>query len=280
MKNSITQELNLIELVERMRKTSLEKNKINKDVIYKCNICKDVGLVLKDEVTNTYTDCICKSKNKINNLWENFGVKIDEIKLLKDYEEYNEETKNAKRKAVKYIKSFNEKNTFWFCLFGASGSGKTHICKAIGKALINKNVPVVYISYIEAIRKLKSLALDESNYLKLITKYKKARVLIIDDLFKEKIRNGKIYGQINEADLKQIYIILNYRYQNNLATVISTECTPKLLFELDEALAGRILEKCGKQFGQIFTYESNYRIKSWNRYKTREQETEYEKIEN
>ncbi|CAI3652424.1 hypothetical protein CNEO4_2120001 [Clostridium neonatale] len=63
--------------------------------------------------------------------------------------------------------------------------------------------------------------------------------------------------------MKHIYPIINFRYTNKLPTLISTECTPNMLMNLDEALAGRILEMCGKKFGNVFDEECNYRLKEF-----------------
>lgn len=147
--------------------------------------------------------------------------------------------------------------------YGAEWSRKTHIITAIGKALLDKKIPVVYMPYLEVIRELKSCSMDLEYYEKLINKYKRARVVIIDDLFKDKIRQGNLIGDLKESDMKHIYPILNYRYLNYLPTLISTECTPQLLIKLDEALAGRILECCGKRFGVVFKNDCNYRLKQF-----------------
>lgn len=265
---STTQKSSLINMDSIIARIKAAENKRAKDELiesnYRCNICKDTGLVLKNAETNTYTDCECRNKEKINNLWKKFGVNIDDIKLIRDYETYNDETKRAKAKAVDYLKNFDETKNNWFCLMGTPGGGKTHLVKAMGKALIDKNISVVYMAYIEAIRQLKSFANDEEYYIRVVAKYTEAPVLIIDDLFKDKVSKGSLTGRLTEADLKHVYTIINYRYQNNLPTIISTECTPQLLCELDEALAGRILEKATKKFGQVFTGGSNYRIREWS----------------
>ena len=51
----------------------------------------------------------------------------------------------------------------------------------------------------------------------------KAKVLIIDDLFKDKLRNGELVGELKEADIKHLYPILNYRYFNNLPTLVKAQ---------------------------------------------------------
>lgn len=112
-------------------------------------------------------------------------------------------------------------------------------------------------------RELKACAMDEEYYNKTIEKYKRAKVLIIDDLFKDKVKKGKLIGELKEPDIKHIYPIINYRYYNYLPTLISTECTPIMLLDLDEALGGRILECCGKRFGTVFKSDCNYRLKKY-----------------
>lgn len=230
---------------------------------YKCNKCHDTGFIEYDGV---WRRCECYELDYAKRLWSNYGVNPKDIKMLKEYEPYNDITKQAREKAIDYIKSFNDiekhrENNF--CLMGQSGAGKTHIITAIGKALLDKKISVVYMPYLEAIRELKSCSMDLEYYEKLINKYKRARVLIFDDLFKDKIRQGNLIGDLKESDMKHIYPILNYRYLNYLPTLISTECTPQLLIKLDEALAGRILECCGKRFGVVFKNDCNYRLKQF-----------------
>lgn len=231
--------------------------------VYKCNKCKDTGFI---EYKGVWRRCECYELDYAKRLWKNFGIDPREIKMLREYEPYNDQTKQAKNKAIDYIKSFEiveKERVNSFCLMGQSGAGKTHIITSIGKVLLDKKVPVVYMPYLEAIRELKSCSMDLENYERLISRYKGARVLIIDDLFKDKIRQGNLIGDLKESDMKHIYPILNYRYLNYLPTLISTECTPQHLIQLDEALAGRILECCGKKFGVVFKNHCNYRLKQF-----------------
>jgi DNA replication protein DnaC len=131
------------------------------------------------------------------------------------------------------------------------------------KSIIRAKNKVVYMPYLEAIRELKSNAMDDEYYNKLSNRYKRAEVLIIDDLFKDKVKKGKLTGEITPADMNHIYPILNVRYSNKMPTLISTECTPQMLMDLDEALGGRILESCGKRFGSVFDKECNYRLREF-----------------
>lgn len=228
---------------------------------YKCQECKDTGFI---QTEKGYKRCGCYEEDYIKRMWENFGVKQEDVKLLKDYTPYNEITKKAKQQAAEYITKFTEldKGTN-LVLMGQAGGGKTHIVLAIGKALLEKKIKVIYMPYLEAIRELKANAMDDEYYTKVIERYKRAEILIIDDLFKDKVKKGRLTAELTEADMRHIYPILNYRYSNKLPTLISTECTPQMLIELDEALAGRILERCGKMFGIVFNNQCNYRLRQF-----------------
>ncbi len=228
---------------------------------YKCSKCRDTGFI---QTEKGYLRCECYEQDYIKRIWENFGVKQEEIKLLKDYTPYNEVTQKAKEKAAEYIINYPklEKGTN-FVLMGQAGGGKTHIILAIGKALLERKMKVIYMPYLEAIRELKANAMDDEYYNKLINRYKLAEVLIIDDLFKDKVKKGRLIAELTETDMRHIYPILNYRYSNKIPTLISSECTPQMLIELDEALGGRILERCGKTYGIVFNSQCNYRLRQF-----------------
>lgn len=242
--------------------------------VYKCPICQDTGWI---ETGAGYRRCSCYKKNYAIRLWKSFGVNPSEVKKLSQYKGYDDMTKNAKNKAMAYIKNFENirftaENSFG--LFGQPGSGKSHIVIAIGAELLNRENPVqaVYMPYLEAMRELKSNVNDDEYYLKLMYRYQKAKVLIIDDLFKDKVKNGQLikdrYGNkayLNEADIKHIMPIINYRYLNHLPMVISSECSPNVLLDLDEALAGRILEPCGSNITIFKGAEYNYRMKKFKK---------------
>jgi len=235
----------------------------------KCSICKDTGMEPLGD--NLYRKCKCAEIEYLKRLWANFGVKDEDVKKLNDYKPFDDVTKMAKDKAVQYIKDFdalkgNRENSFG--LYGQSGSGKTHIIVAIGSALLNRvgsPVPVVYMPYVEAMKELKANTMDTEYYTKLVTRYQKTKLLIIDDLFKDKTRNGVLVGQLSEADLRHIYPIINYRYLNHLPIIFSTECNPNMLEELDEAIAGRILQTCGDNITIFSGKKYNYRMRKFEK---------------
>lgn len=234
----------------------------------KCTICKDSGMEHLGD--NIYRKCKCAEIDYLKRLWANFGVKDNDIKKLNDYKPFDDITKLVKAKAVNYIKEFDSlkgtrENSFG--LFGQSGAGKTHVIVSICSALLNRDknpVPTVYMPYVEAMRELKANTMDVEHYTKLITRYQRAKLLIIDDLFKDKTKNGTLVGQLSEADLRHIYPIINYRYLNHLPMIISTECTPNMLEELDEATGCRMLEACGDNIVIFSGKKYNYRMRKFD----------------
>lgn len=109
--------------------------------------------------------------------------------------------------------------------------------------------------YTEAIMGLKGDAKD-------FEKYKNAEVLVIDDLFKDKVRNGNIIADMTEIDMKHIYPLLNYRYQYDLITIVLIECNPEMLEQLDGALAGRIMERTENNMFIFYGDDYNYRLRN------------------
>lgn len=202
----------------------------------------------------------------MNNLWKKYGVDPKDVKKLNEYKPMDEVQKSARDKAINYITNFEEIKATrenGYGLFGQPGAGKTHIINAIGAALINKGIETIYMPYVEVMRELKANAMDDEYYINLSSRYQRAKVLIIDDLFKDKFKNGRLVGELKESDMKHIYPIINYRYLNYLPTLISTEATPNTLVNIDEALAGRILECCGDNITVFQGADYNYRMRKF-----------------
>ena len=89
---------------------------------------------------------------------------------------------------------------------------------------------------------IKQNILDCEVYNKYLNRYKNARVLLIDDLFK---------GNITPSDINIIFEIINYRYFNNKPIIVSTEKYKS---------GSRILEMCDKFNIEVRGKGLNYRI--------------------
>jgi DNA replication protein DnaC len=133
----------------------------------------------------------------------------------------------------------------WFYAGGQPGSGKTHICTAIAREALYR-YPLVYMMWETESKTLKSLVTDAGEYASAISRYKDCKVLYIDDLFKPTKDDFGNMRKPTAADVKLAFEIINYRYINQLPTIITSEWYINDLADIDEATASRIAERCGE----------------------------------
>lgn len=166
--------------------------------------------------------------------------------------------------AIDYCRNFDairdtEHNSIAF--LGQVGSGKTHLSIAIANYLMKQHVGVRYMQYREDIMKIKQSAVDEIAYTREINKYKNATVLLIDDLYKGAVYKNRMgYEAVNEADLRAMFEIINYRYLKKAPMIISSEYTVDQLLDFDEAISSRIIERCKGYIIELHGMELNYRL--------------------
>lgn len=223
---------------------------------YNCDICKDVEWTI-DHVSNTAKPCRCREVNHYKKVLESSG--ISEAFYGKSFENYDTrkgpaEIQRAKRTAQDYAMQFEEvrkqrNNSIAFV--GQVGAGKTHLAAAIANTLMHKGIGVLYINYRDSITYLKQNIVDEENYQTELGRYKRAGVLLIDDLYKGK----------RDKDDNIIYEIINHRYFNGLPMILTTEFDCETWLDYDEATGSRLLEMCK---GNIVSFEGaeNYRLRA------------------
>lgn len=227
---------------------------MHKTINYECEICKEGKGWIIDLETNTAKPCKCQEAKRYKDIIDNSGItEAFRQRTFDTYEPRNQNQAKAKKKAIEYTEDFENIRTqrnnsiAFLCQVGA---GKTHLSIAIANVLMQNYVGVRYMPYREAIVTLKQNVMDEEVYQKEISKYKNAPVLLIDDLYKGAMRNGKI----NEADINPIYEIINYRYLKQMPIIVSSEYSTDKLLEFDEAIGSRIIEMCK---GRIFEFEGS-----------------------
>ncbi len=226
--------------------------------VYECPDCKDTGFLYhQDENGYGYCKpCKCTELKIARERLERSGL-AKEFRE-KSFENYftggNSQREEAKHKAEHYTEDFpnirsSPHHSMMLC--GQVGAGKTHLGTACSMKLINQGVPVIYMGYREEITALKARIIDPDLYNREMNRYKRANVLFIDDFLK---------GKVTETDLNIIYEIINYRYNNNLPVILSTEKTLDDLIIFDEATASRLIEMSK---GHIIVFEGkklNYRL--------------------
>lgn len=222
--------------------------------LYECEICKDNGYIFFPE-TNSCKVCVCEEKKRYQRMLENSGISQQFKKMgFKEFEVKTVFQKTAKNMAINYVKEFekiekNRNNSIAF--LGNCGSGKTHLSIAIANNLMTKNVGVLYMPYRECVTRIKQVITDDIEYCRIMSKYKNARVLLIDDFAK---------GKTTESDVNIMFEIINYRYLNGKPIILSSELLQDRLLEFDEAVGSRIIEMCKSRIVEAIGIENNYRL--------------------
>lgn len=227
--------------LNQLRNWILENQERTKGSIVKCPLCYDTGFYLlplgiekttKDGKIIIYQEsltrimCDCDREQDFNKTLDNFLTKSDWQQNMKD-------------KAQALVKAYQD-SKYWFYISGQVGCGKTHIIKALGFELNKKyGVETVFVDYLTEWSTIKA-DVNTKGYMDKIDYFKRVKVLIIDDLFKSGNKEKP-----TAADSKVALMILNYRYEKNLITIISSEFSMAELMDFDAAYS-RIYEKSDK----------------------------------
>lgn len=222
--------------------------------VYDCPICHNKGFILfiDDKGQRSGHTCSCMSVRYSKALIKHSG--LEDILEEKTFDKWDADTPKKQKVKTAALK-YSDAPKGWFYLSGNSGTGKTHICTAICKTLLEKRYPTQYVIWREISGEAKRHIMDEE-YGNIMEPLKTVKVLYIDDLFKTK--RGEV---ITGADVNIALEIINARYyRKDLLTIISTELTLDSIIRIDEALGSRIFEKAKQNCLNLFG-ENNYRLK-------------------
>lgn len=217
----------------------------------KCPKCEDKEYLFDKEGAVYW--CECHERKEAIDRIEKSGLKLRfENNKFSNYKIDNKQREVAVKICQDYIANFD--GTKNLILSGQVGSGKTHLAIATTRVLIDK-VGVKYTDFVNEICRLKFNQLDQEEYTKSVESYKNTKVLFIDDLYK---------GDVSPATQRIVQDIVNYRYNNNKAMIITTELNKNKLLDVNEATASRIIEMCyegeSEYFVEFTGRELNYRI--------------------
>ena len=136
------------------------------------------------------------------------------------------ENRGALKAAQSYAQNFSrlladpeayEKNSLF--ITGSKGTGKTHLAAAVANRLLMGGVPVVFVTMIDLLAKIKATFSAEqttTSEAKLMQLYKSVDLLIIDDMGKELPTSWA---------LSKMYEIINARYEDYKPIIITSNYT-------------------------------------------------------
>lgn len=168
----------------------------------------------------------------------------------------NPQLKKASAICVEYCKNYKyikDSRCNSILLLGQVGGGKTHLALASANALLDyQKIRVVYVPYREMITRLKQNITDEDNYTRAIDTFKKAPMLVIDDLLK---------GRTTDSDINILFEIVNYRYVCGLPVIVTSEKITGELLDFDSAIGSRLIEMAQGRIIELRGTGLNYRLK-------------------
>ena len=224
-----------------------------------CPDCRNKGVVavLDEDGSGSrmlVRPCACRSRRATALRLKACGM-LDRAKLC-SFERFRTDTPLQRRMKELALAWVEEAPGPWLAFCGQSVAGKTHLCTAaFVQAVARRGLAGEYMLWGPALREIKG-DLPECGAV-LLERYKSAPLLYVDDLFK-----GRADLPISDWDLRLAFELLDYRYANSLPTILSTERSFPELVRLDEAIAGRLRERCGKYLINITPEpEKNYRFR-------------------
>lgn len=229
---------------------------------YDCPECKNKGVVYR--VDGDYIvshDCRCMEIRR--SIWgirkSGIGGLLNEC-TFENFAVSEPWQKAMKAKAQQFLTDHDGK---WFYAGGQVGCGKTHICTAICGEFLKMKKAVRYMLWRDEVVKLKAAVNDSEEYQKLITPWKTASVLYVDDFFKTSDTEDGQKKKPTQGDINVAFEVFNYRYINqNLVTIISSERSVDDLLDCDEAVGSRIYQRTKDYCCYVTPKENrNYRLR-------------------
>lgn len=184
-----------------------------------------------------------------NHSMKNYAhFKVNDFKVEKKWQN---EVKNL---VVKYIQNKRYQDTA-LCLFGCSGSGKTHLSCAIGNYLIKEGFRVVRHDFNDLVQKYTSLFFTgqlSNKFFEFQLKKDNANFIIIEDFLKE----------INVNSKRAAFAVIDYLYTNKISFILNGEISINKMMQEEIAVFGRIKQMCKNYIFEIPNHiENNYRLR-------------------
>lgn len=214
-----------------------------------CPHCGGAGYVRYDvppehEKFGKIESCVCRAKNVADNARSRLFAmsNLERLKHLR-FENFkasgNEKAKfmtpqerENLHAAFEVCERFAQNQTGWILLEGGYGCGKTHLAAAIANESVEKGVPTLFITVPDLLDSLRFAYADpETTFEQRFEEIRGADLLILDDFGTQ---NATAWAQ------EKLFQIINFRYINKLATVITTNL---MLDEIEGRIRSRLQDE-------------------------------------
>ena len=216
---------------------------------YSCPVCSDSGFIDGVRICNCFRERLITlniASSGIGRLIEKQSFDNFDLEWYANDADLYEKMRSNLATAKDYAEHFSERGGN-LLIIGSTGTGKTHITTSIAKVVISKGHSVIYDS-VENIMQDFEEDRFRSGYAPRepkSDKYHECDLLIIDDLGTE------FASQYSTVCL---YNLINSRQNKGLATIISTNLTPK---DLAARYDGRIYSRIAGNDYQILLFGGN-----------------------
>lgn len=204
---------------------------------YDCPKCLNRGhfWVVEEDGHSFFRDCTCKELRRCRTRMKQSGLG-DALDLLTfdSFIPRQDWQKNMYALAKRYA----ENPDGWLFFSGQPGCGKTHLCTAVCRRLLEQGKRVLYLPWQLEMAPLRFR--DAQSREDKLEALRNAPVLYIDDFLKSGSQRP------SDWELNIAGALINARYMSRRPTILSSEYSIDTLVSFDEAMASRIAERVGK----------------------------------
>ena len=253
--------------VDSYNATPGKLNEKENGVVFDCPKCKNRGIIMRlrenddGKPVAVATSCECVATRESIAALKKSGLEaVTRVYTFRRFETVEPWQENIKTLAMDFVRQISGGIPGWFFIGGQTGAGKTHICTAIAVQAIKQGKRTLYMVWRDELRRLKGVA-NTPEYDAQINAWKTVDVLYIDDFLKAgRDTSGRMVP--TQADVNIAFELLNYRSNNQLITIISSEMALAEIADVDEATAGRIAQNAKDHCLNIGRGKArNYRLK-------------------
>lgn len=217
-----------------------------------CPKCHGTGWdrVERDGVSGVVR-CECIKSSRVDRLLANANIPLRyEHCELDNFDKWNQTTELARIQSEKFVSEYPMAQPFGLLFMGPQGVGKTHLSVGIIKKLIRqKSIPCLFCTFPELLKEIQDSwnPVSQSSEMSLLAPILSTEVLVLDELGAQKP---------SDWVRDQVAYILNYRYNENKVTIVTTNFLDhpevkedksrpdSLAVRIGERIRSRLFEMC------------------------------------